>query len=112
MVIGFKAGEGGIEHFPARHNNDVEAGVHLVAPEHLACEALGAIAVDRRANLPRRRHSQPRRGAIVWQHEYGHDPAVRFDSRLVDAFELGPAADPFILRRQRSAAYDPSPGVV
>jgi hypothetical protein len=46
VVISFEAGEGGIEHFPARHNDDVEAGGHVVAPEHLAGEALGAIAID------------------------------------------------------------------
>ena len=46
MVIGFEAGEGGIEHFPARHDDDVGAGGHLVTPEHLAGEAFGAIAID------------------------------------------------------------------
>jgi len=46
MVVGFEAGEGSIEHFPARDDDNVEAGFHLVAPEHLAGEALGAIAID------------------------------------------------------------------
>jgi hypothetical protein len=45
-VIGFETDEGSIEHFPARHDDDVEAGGHLVAPEHLTSEALGAVAID------------------------------------------------------------------
>ena len=35
-----------IKHFPARDDDNVEAGFHLVAPEHLTGEALGAIAID------------------------------------------------------------------
>jgi hypothetical protein len=46
VVISFETGEGGIEHFPARHDDNVEAGRCCVAPEHLASEALGAIAID------------------------------------------------------------------
>jgi hypothetical protein len=45
-VVGFEAGEGGIEHFPARHDNDIDAGGELLPPEHLATEAPGAVAVN------------------------------------------------------------------
>ena len=28
VIVGFEAGEGSIEHFPARHDDDIEAGGH------------------------------------------------------------------------------------
>jgi hypothetical protein len=43
LIFSFKAGEGGIEHFPARHDDDVEGGGDFMAPEHLPGEAFGAI---------------------------------------------------------------------
>jgi hypothetical protein len=50
-VIGFKAGEERIEHFPPGHDDDVEPFDRLVPPEHLAGQAFGPVAVRRRAQL-------------------------------------------------------------
>jgi hypothetical protein len=46
VIVGFKAGEGSIEHFPARHDHDIKSGGHFVATEQLARQALGAVAFD------------------------------------------------------------------
>ena len=53
-----------IEHLPPRHDHDVDSLDGLVPSEHLAREPLGAIAVDRRAQLPGRSDAEratPRR---------------------------------------------------
>ena len=46
VVIGFETGEGCIEHFPARHDDDIEAGRQLPAPEQLSCQAFRAITFN------------------------------------------------------------------
>jgi hypothetical protein len=58
VIVGLKRGEGGIEHFPARHDDDVVTGGHLVAPEDLSREALGAVAFHGAAKLARGGHAQ------------------------------------------------------
>jgi len=58
-VIGFKAGEGGIEHFPARHDDDVEAGLDLMTPEDLAGQPFDTISLNRSAQFPCRRDTKP-----------------------------------------------------
>jgi hypothetical protein len=54
-VVGFKGGEGSIEHFPARHDHDVQSGPrlerrsNLMAPEQLPRQALRAISANGRS---------------------------------------------------------------
>ena len=93
VIVSFEDGEGGIQHFPARHDDDVEAGGDLMAPEHLSGEAFGAVAFDGGPEFPCGRHTKPRRGAAIRQHEKGHEPAVDASAFIVDALEFGPAAD-------------------
>ena len=93
VVISFEDGEGGMKHFPARHDNDVEAGGDLIAPEHLSGEAFGAVAFDGGPELPRGRDTEPRRGTAIRQHEQRHEPAVDASAFSVDTLEFGPAAD-------------------
>jgi len=42
-VVGFKAGKGRIEHFPARHEDDIQSRHRLLSPEQLAGKTFGAI---------------------------------------------------------------------
>jgi hypothetical protein len=37
MVVSFEVDEGSMEHFPARHDHDVEADSNFVTPEDLSC---------------------------------------------------------------------------
>jgi len=103
-VIGFNAGEGRIEHFPTWNEDDIEASGHLLAPEHLARQAFGAVALDRRPELSRRGNPEPRHLAAIRQHNERHESAPRPGSFAVDALEIGPAPDPFG-RGQRLAAH-------
>jgi hypothetical protein len=93
VVVSFEDGEGGIQHFPARHDDNVEAGGDLMAPEHLSGEAFGAVAFDSWPELPRSRNAEPRRGAAVRHHEQGHEPAVDASAFTVNTLEFWPAAD-------------------
>ena len=92
-VVGFKAGERCIEHFPARHDDDVQTGRDRVAPEHLARQPFGAVAFDGRSQFSRGRDAEPRGGAAIRHHEQHHEPSVDSRAGLVGALEFGPATD-------------------
>ena len=93
VVIGFEAGEGGIEHFPARHDDDVDAGGDFMAPEHLSGEAFGAVPFDGRPEFPRGGHTKAWCGTAIRQHEQCHEAAMDPSAFFVDALEFGPATD-------------------
>ena len=90
-VVGFKARKGGIEHFPARNDDDVEAHGRVLTTKYLAAQPLDAISIDRGPNFPRRRHAEPSYGSAIRQQEQGHEPAVNACPRLVNTFEVQPA---------------------
>lgn len=58
-IITLETGKGRIEHFPARHDDDVQACRDLMTPEEFAREALGAISLDGAAKFPAGRDPQP-----------------------------------------------------
>jgi hypothetical protein len=58
-IVTLEAGKGRIKHFPARHDDDVQAGHDLMTPEDLPSESLGAISLDRGTKLPAGRDAQP-----------------------------------------------------
>jgi hypothetical protein len=74
-VVGFEGGEGRIDHFPARHDDDILAGVNLVATEQFARQTLGPIANNRATHLSRGCYTQPGSPATVRYHEHCHEPA-------------------------------------
>jgi hypothetical protein len=104
-VVGVKAGEGRIEHFPARHHDDIEAGCKFVAPEELAGEPFGSIPFHRRADLAGGSHAEPGRRSTVRHHEQHHESAVDADACVVGALELGPAPDPLRSRQSLPARH-------
>ncbi len=57
-VVGFKAAEGGIEHFPSRNDHHVKAFTELVTPEDFPGQPFGPIAIHGRTQLARRSHTQ------------------------------------------------------
>lgn len=93
MVVGFQTGKGSIEHFPARNDDNIKACGDLPAPEHLAGEALGAVAIGGGTNLSRGRNAQPRLRPAVGQDEQRHEPAVDARALPVCPFELRSAAN-------------------
>lgn len=58
-IVTLEAGKGRIKHFPARHDDDVQAGLDLMTPEDLASEPFRAISLDRGTKLPAGRDAQP-----------------------------------------------------
>lgn len=127
-VVGFKGGEGSIEHFPARHNHYVqsnrrlESWSNLVAPEQLPRQALRAIPTNGRSQLTASRHAQTRMLAGVPHHDQCHETRVKSSAFRVRTIELLTAADPLArrqaarlghvanLRQRQSDASVPWPG--
>jgi hypothetical protein len=126
-VVGFKARKGGIEHFPARNDDDVEARGSVLTTKYLPTQALDAVSIDRGPNFSRRRYTEPSRGSAIRQQEQGHEPAVNACSCFVNTLEVHPAPNTpggrqslpahgsllmsaTIPRQRQSAACGPSPG--
>lgn len=112
MEIGFKAGEGSIEHFPARYDHDIETVSDLTTPEDFPRQPFGAIPIDGAANLARGGHAEARAPEAIGQYEDGHEAAVDAGALVVEALELRPPADPlgrgqFSVRRPPSSVYGP-----
>ena len=93
VVVGFKSGEGGIEHFPARHDNDIESTGNLVTPEQLARQAFRAVPDHGVPELTGRRHSEPEKRPLRREHEHGHEAAANPLPVTVNPFELWAASD-------------------
>jgi hypothetical protein len=58
-VIGLKAGERRIEHFPARNEDYVQPRGRLLFSEQFPGEALSPVSHDRGSQFPRGRDAQP-----------------------------------------------------
>jgi hypothetical protein len=92
-VIGFESCERCIEHFPARHDDDVEAANVFPPPEQLAGTPFGPVALDGRAQFPRRSDSKARRRHPVGHDEHRHEAAVNLRAGAVNPLELRPPAN-------------------
>ena len=102
-VIGFECSERCIEHFPTRHDDDVEAANVFSPPEELTGSTLRPVAFDGRTKFPGRRHAKPRRRGPVGHDEHRHEPAVDLGAGTVNPLELRAAANP--LRRRQTLIF-------
>ena len=104
-VVGFKSGEGSIEHFPARHNHYIqprpglESWSDLVAPEQLPRQALCAISTNGRSQLAACCDTQPRMLAGIPHDDQCHETRVKSSAFRVRAIKFPAAADA-LARRQ------------
>jgi len=104
-VVGFKSGEGSIEHFPARHNHYIqprpglESWSDLVAPEQLPRQALCAISTNGRSQLAACCDTQPRMLAGIPHDDQCHETRVKSSAFRVRAIKFLAAADA-LARRQ------------
>jgi hypothetical protein len=87
-VIGLKAGEGRIEHFSARHEDDIQARGRFLLSEQFASQTLGPVPHNRGAELPSGRNAKPAPVAAVWRHEQGHEPARQPQAMLIRLLEF------------------------
>jgi len=92
-VVGFKAGEEGIEHFSPRNDDDIKALAWLVPPEDLAGKTLRAVAIDRRSQLACGRHAEAGHRSAVRHYEHRHVASLDPGTGRVRAFEIGAAPD-------------------
>jgi hypothetical protein len=103
VIVGFKAGEGGIEHFPARHDDDVVPSDDFVAPEDFTRQSLGPVSFNGVTKLASCGHAKPGRGTVGGEHEQGQITAVDAPTFVIDALEVGSAPDPLVGRQAELA---------
>ena len=58
-IVALETVKGRIKHFPARDDDDVQPSRHLMSPEDLPSEPLGAIPLDRSTKLAAGGDPQP-----------------------------------------------------
>jgi len=95
-VVGLDPQEVGAEHFPPRNDDDVEAKGGFVAPEDLAHEAFGPVALHGRSVLSCGGNPQTRPLPPVLEKENRHQPPADPAAAVVDRDVLGSAAHPFL----------------
>ena len=107
-VIGLKAGERRIEHFPAWHEDDIQPRRRFLFSEQLAGEALGPVPHYGGAEFSGGGDPKATPLAAVWRHEQGHKPARQPQAVLVRLLEFWPSSDAFVpgkALRHRALAY-------
>ena len=93
-IVNLEAGEGGIKHFPARHDDDVHAGRDLMTPEDLPREALGAIPLNGGTELPAGRYTESRNSPAVGHDEECHETRRDPNTRRIRPLEIRSTANP------------------
>ena len=67
-----------------------------MAPENLPRQTLRAIAIDRRAQLPRGSNAKTLRVPAIFEQEDRHEAAGDARAFVIDALEFRPTADPLV----------------
>ena len=98
-VVDLKAGEGRIEHFSARHEDDIESGRRLLFPEQLAGETLGTVPDNSGAELSCGRNTESTPIAVVRRHKQSHEPAPQPHAVFIRPFKLRAPPDPLVSRK-------------
>src|SRR5688572_33352548 len=79
-----------LQHFAARHDDNVERGGGLVVAKQLANEPLRAVSLDGGAHFSRGCYTQTRRSRLPFPREHGHEAARALETCFVDELEVGP----------------------
>ena len=98
-VIGLKTGEGGIEHFSARHEDDVESGWRLLSPEQLAGKTFRPVSDNCGAELSGCRNTESTPVTAVGRHKQSHEPAPQPHAVFIRPLKLGTPPDPLVSRK-------------
>jgi hypothetical protein len=98
-IVTLEVGKGCVKHFPARNDDDVQAGRNLMTPEDLPRDPFGAIPLHRNPELPPDRDAQPRHRCAVRDDEQRHETPGYSNARLVGPLEIRSPANP-LGRRQ------------
>ena len=98
-VVDLKAGEGRIEHFSARHEDDIESGWRLLFPDQLAGKTLGPVPDNSGPELSCRRNTESTPIAAVWRHKQSHEPAPQPQAVFIRPLKLRTPPDPLVSRQ-------------
>ena len=107
-VIGLKAGERRIEHFPAWNEDDIQPRRRFLFSEQLAGETLGPVPHYGGAEFSGGGDPEATPLAAVCRHEQGHEPARQPQAMLVRLLEFWASPDAFLpgkALRHRALAY-------
>jgi hypothetical protein len=112
--LGFKGNQAGVEQFAFRDDDDVEAGRELVATEDLSNQSFSSISLDRAAQFPGSRDSQPAYRQVVRERKQRQIAAVRPNTTIVNLLVFGTPANAFVrtesLRVQKPKVQSPRLG--
>lgn len=103
-VFGFEICERCIEHFPARHDDDIDTANIFPPPEQLPGAPFRPVAIDGRPEFPRCGDAEPRHGGTIKHDENRHVTAVNLCPAGVDPLKLG-AAPNAVRHRQATSIH-------
>ena len=95
-IIGFKDGQGGVEHLTLGHDHDIKPGRDVVTTENLSYQSFCSVSLNGSAELFRRRDAQAPHRPVVGQNEHGCVAPVNPCAAFIDFLKLGAAADVFM----------------
>jgi len=107
-VVGFKAAEGGIEHFPSRNDHHVKAFTELVTPEDFPGQPFGPIPIDGGTQLARRSHAKTGVRSAVGHDEDRHEAGVNTGPGCVGALEIRAPEDVLLALEPLAARVHPT----
>jgi hypothetical protein len=93
-IFGFETGKRCIEHFPARHDDDIEAADLPASSKQFPRPPFGPVALDGGPEFPGCRDSQSRLVSAIGHDENRHEAAVNLCAGVVDPLEFRASADP------------------
>jgi hypothetical protein len=103
-VFGFKGCQAGVEQFSPRHDDDVVAWRDLVTTEDLSNQSFSSISLNRAAEFPARRYSQPVRRPFTLEKENGQIPPMNPSAALVNLLKFTATAD-MLLRSEAGSSH-------
>jgi hypothetical protein len=92
-IVGFDFPPGGVEHFPARNNNQVYSLQWLTSSEQLPNESLGPVSGNSISNFLAGRDAKARHTDVIGQGNAGDEPAAKPSAPLIYTGEFRPAAE-------------------
>ena len=104
-IVGFKDGQGGVEHLALGYNHDIKPRRDVVSTENLSYQSLSSVSLNGSAKLFRRRDAQASDRAVVGQDEHGRVAPVNPGAAFIDFLKLGAAADAFMRPEPRQMGY-------
>jgi hypothetical protein len=103
-IIGFKDGQGGVEHLAFGYDHDIKPGRDVVTTENLSYQSFRSVPLNGSAELFRRRDAQTPRRTVVGQDEHGCVAPVNPCAPFIHFLKLGTAANVF-MRPEPSQRY-------